>query len=74
MEILIAFLAGAAVAAVVFSLLYRVLIARRVAQAEESARIKTESALKIEQVRLEAELSHSQSIIQINYLSLGRQF
>ena len=70
MEILIAFLAGAAVAAVVFSLLYRVLIARRVAQAEESARIKTESALKIEQVRLEAELSHSQSKVAELQLNL----
>ena len=70
MEILIAFLSGAAVAAVVFSLLYRVLIARRVAQAEESARIKTESALKIEQVRLEAELSHSQSKVAELQLNL----
>ena len=70
MEILIAFLAGAAVAAVVFSLLYRVLIARRVAQAEESARIKTVSALKIEQVRLEAELSHSQSKVAELQLNL----
>ena len=70
MEILIAFLSGAAVAAVVFSLLYRVLIARRVAQAEESARIKTVSALKIEQVRLEAELSHSQSKVAELQLNL----
>ena len=70
MEILIAFLAGAAVAAVVFSLLYRVLIARRVSQAEESASIKTESALKIEQVRLEAELSHSQSKVAELQLNL----
>ena len=61
MEILLAFLSGSVIAAVIVFFLVRGVVSRRVADAEEAERIKVESLMKVEQARLQAELDHANS-------------
>lgn len=64
MEILFSFLGGAVVATIIAVLVTKNIIKSRVAQAEQAARMQMETAFKVEQTKLEAELEHSKQRIE----------
>ena len=64
MEILFSFLGGAVVAIIIAVFVTKNIIKSRVAQAEQAARMQMETAFKVEQTKLEAELEHSKQRIE----------
>ncbi len=60
MEILLSFIGGVVITALVAVIVVRNVMRSRITQAEESARMQAETALKVEQARLEADLEHAQ--------------
>ena len=60
MEILLSFIGGVVITALVAVIVLRNVMRSRITQAEESARMQAETALKVEQARLEADLEHAQ--------------
>ena len=61
MEIVLGIIIGVVLAASVSFFVVRTIVSRRVSMAEEAARMRAESGLKIEQARLQAELDHANS-------------
>ena len=64
MEILFSFLGGAVVATIIAVFVTKNIIKSRVAQAEQAAKMQMETAFKVEQTKLEAELEHSKQRIE----------
>lgn len=60
MEILLSFIGGVVITALVAVIVVRNVMRSRITQAEESARMQAETVLKVEQARLEADLEHAQ--------------
>lgn len=59
MEILFSFLGGVVIAIIIAVLVTRNIIKSKVSQAEQTAKMQMETAFKVEQTKLEAELEHS---------------
>ena len=64
MEILLSFLGGVVLVALIAFFVARSIVKSRVAQAGEAAKLQAEAALKAEQARLESDLEHSASRIE----------
>lgn len=64
MEILLAFLGGLVLTALVAFFIARSVVKSRVSQAEETVRMQVESTYKVEQTRLETELQHSREDVE----------
>ena len=64
MEILFSFLGGAVIAIIIAVLVTKNIIKSRVSQAEQTAKMQMETAFKVEQAKLEAELEHSKQRIE----------